>query len=137
MTKEDKKLLIKELCTRLPYGVKILYHGRTEVFYVYHLEDVMNWALGYKYSRGIKIKDLLPIKLYLRPMTSMTEEERKTYHEKNQTSRLGALETPIEHHLFRTQEALDWLNEHHFDYRGLIKKGLALEAKEGMYNTKQ
>ena len=32
-------------------------------------------------------------------------------------------------------ELLDWLNAHHFDYRNLIGKGLALRAPEGMYKT--
>lgn len=32
-----------------------------------------------------------------------------------------------------SQQVIDWLLAHHFDYRGLIPMGLALEATEGMY----
>jgi hypothetical protein len=39
-------------------------------------------------------------------------------------------------HIDEISKLIDWLNTHHFDYRGLIDKGLALEAPEGMYNTK-
>ena len=68
------------------------------------------------------------IKPYLRPMSSMTEDEKKEF------SLLG-----VGIHLFKgplipSYDTLDWLNAHHFDYRGLIEKGLALEALEGMYN---
>ena len=62
---------------------------------------------------------------YLRPMSSMTKEERKIYME-------------IGSHLcgeIVAKTMIDWLNEHHFDYRDLIEKGLALEAPEGMYKT--
>ena len=59
---------------------------------------------------------------YLRPMSSMTEEERKEYQA---FFNYDGVEYP--------EEYIDWLNAHHFDYRGLIEKGLALEAPEGMY----
>ena len=61
------------------------------------------------------------VKPYLRPMSSMTQEE---YEE--EVSSLFGWNTEWEHY--------DWLNAHHFDYRGLIEKGLALEALEDMYN---
>ena len=64
-------------------------------------------------------------KPYLRPMSSMTEEEENKYNS------LNGYEKGIFPH---TEEAFDWLNAHHFDYRGLIEKGLALEAPEDMYN---
>lgn len=63
------------------------------------------------------------IKPYLRSMSSMTEEEEKQFQDVN------LYELPY------MVEGLDWLNAHHFDYRGLIEKGLALEAPEGMYNS--
>ena len=60
------------------------------------------------------------VKPYLRPMSSMTEEEYQEFG----------------YDVLRyTPRELDWLNEHHFDYRGLIEKGLAIEAPEGMYKT--
>jgi hypothetical protein len=68
------------------------------------------------------------IKPYLRPMSSMTEEEyenfRETFKWFEQFDKL----------IFEwTYKSYDWLNKHHFDYRGLIPKGLALEALENMY----
>lgn len=59
------------------------------------------------------------IKPYLRPMSSMTKEEKKEYN------KLLCWRSP--------KKVFDWLNAHHFDYRGLIKKGLALEAPKEMY----
>lgn len=74
--------------------------------------------------------------LYLRPMSSMTEEEEKEY---NQLCYNCQEQDSVDYNiteLDRTQliYVVDWLNAHHFDYRGLIEKGLALEAPEGMYN---
>ena len=70
------------------------------------------------------IAEDLIVKPYLRPMSSMTEEEKLEYVIA-WDSRQPYLPT----------EAMDWLNEYHFDYRDLIEKGLALEAPEGMYKT--
>lgn len=68
------------------------------------------------------------VKPYLRPMSSMTEEEKEELRDKNiliAVSTSGTVETTI--------GGFDWLNAHHFDYRGLIPMGLALPAPEGMY----
>ena len=65
------------------------------------------------------ISGTMDIKPYLRPMSSMTEDEGV---ELDNTVIMG-----------NYGDDADWLNAHHFDYRGLIKKGLALEAPEGMY----
>jgi hypothetical protein len=58
-------------------------------------------------------------------MSSMTEEEGLIAEE------MGC-ETTLED--WQKVNYIDWLNAHHFDYRGLIEKGLAIEAPEGMYN---
>jgi hypothetical protein len=127
MTQEDKNLLLKDLCARLPYGVKVQFHlpnYNTNCFddkigEVFEIGNVFTHV----HCDGI---DYLPntnrIKPYLRPMSSMTEEEVQEYVIA-WDSRQPYLPT----------EAMDWLNEHHFDYRGLIRKGLAIEAPEGMY----
>jgi len=138
MTQEDKELLLKDLCARLPYEVKATWDGKhslTVTPYIYCAiasEDNI---------------DNLP-KLLLRPMSSMTEEEKRKF-----SIFIGKTE------IYRQQicldsdsmcnptiggykcvywglfdKCIDWLNAHHFDYRGLIEKGIALEAPEGMYN---
>jgi hypothetical protein len=56
----------------------------------------------------------------------MTEEEERIY-EYNKNSKVEVVKTAL----------IDWLNKYHFDYRGLIEKGLAIEAPEGMYNIKK
>ena len=66
-----------------------------------------------------KIEDVKP---YLRPLSSMTKEEEYEYH--------NICVCPIN----KPWDVTDWLNKKGFDYRGLIPMGLALEAKEGMYN---
>lgn len=137
MTQEEKELVLRDLCARLMCGVKIYlkddeYGELVGILYgVYPTEeriivDELNKPVapinvrcgGFRFDKWI-------IKPYLRPMSSMTEEEKET------------------HECFFNEDGLincsvyvyvDWLLEHHFDYRGLITMGLALEAQEGMYN---
>lgn len=129
MTQEEKQLLLIDLCGRLSYGVKFILSGGN-VNNVYTMKgidlivtDEGDWDYGVtaKNTEPIEIKYIKP---YLRPMSSMTEEEENEYNS------LNAYEKGVFPH---TEEAFDWLNENMFDYRGLIPKGLALEAKEGMY----
>ena len=84
------------------------------------------------------------IKPYLRPMSSMTEEEKNELHNNSEEKWANALdfslspvsggEVNVELESIAEAAEIDWLNAHHFDYRGLIEKGLALEAPEGMYS---
>ena len=112
MTQEEKQLLLKDLCARLPYGAKINVDGEEDIL----LELGVNsgWI-----NASYDVEDVKP---YLRPMSSMTEEEKK------ESGELYKKNTGM-------WDDLDWLNAHHFDYRGLIEKGLALEAPKGMYNN--
>lgn len=120
MTQEEKQLLLKDICGRLPYGVKYCrdswnYEWDQEMSVVEVLEDIDKD--GYiNYHKVYKVDDIKP---YLRPMSSMTEDEDNELN----SARMG-----------RYGEDVDWLNAHHFDYRGLIEKGLALEAPEDMYD---
>lgn len=108
MCTEDKQLLLKDLCARLPYGIKV-----TNGIYTIKLTPCSDTSII------IKNEHILP---YLRPMSSMTKEERHIFDKMTRG------------YTIHQQAALfDWLNEHHFDYRGLIEKGLALVAPEGMY----
>ena len=116
MKQEDRQLLLKDLSARLPYGVivEIISYGD---------ETSGHWfgKLSCKdldcFIHDVAYKSIKP---YLRSMSSMTEEEEDTYRTLKWTK--------FEH------EVVDWLNSNHFDYRGLIPMGLAIEAPKGMYN---
>ena len=128
MTQEDKKLLLTDLSARLPYGVKIRLGDYDYQVCGYDSEKEMPVKIWYYYDSNIILKSYIDIHLtdyrpYLRPMSSMTEEEKIDYQA---FFNYDGVEYP--------EEYIDWLNAHHFDYRGLIPMGLAIEAPEGMYN---
>ena len=122
MTQEYKELLLKDLCARLPYGVKIneSIHG---VFTVIGLttERVFTTCETEGCHNDFPIECIKP---YLFPLSSMTEEEQRTLDSMcngvEMVSRLSGLK------MFG--KAFNWLKENHFDYRGLIEKGLAIDA---------
>ena len=124
MTQEDKQLLIKDLCARLPYGVMIKKLGSG--YKVFSIQDLaINMVTSFSE----------PYRPYLRPMSSMTDNENE---ELKCVIELGlqALEGEEGHNVVSAAPAafeIDFYNKHHFDYRGLIPMGLALEAPEGMY----
>ena len=115
MTQEDKKLLLKDLCGRLPYGVIVTdnRHGNSVIT---EIDTISNTVYCFDFDEYAPIEKCLP---YLRPMSSMTEDEKKELFQ------LMGNGTDI--------KRIDFYISHHFDYRGLIYKGLALEAPEGMY----
>lgn len=121
MIQEEKQLFLKDLCMRLPYGVKI------NVPRYYGDEDAITtldafWLYDIQHGR----KEIKP---YLRPMSSMTEEEEKVFND--------FLEFQAEYvsdaDLDNKTDMYDWLLSRHLDFRGLILMGLALEAPEEMY----
>ena len=133
MTREEKQLLMIDICARLPHGVVIEITsdgGMVEASYDMRLDAGL-------------LADLLhsedDFKPYLRPLESMTEEEKKIMssygfelipYDTGYTG-FANIENYIDEVSFRFME--EFLNSHHFDYRGLIPMGLALEALEGMY----
>ena len=142
MTQEDKELLLKDLCARIPNHVKVELHGEICTCLGYFDDFVMltsNTPLGQQ-------TNIANIKPYLRPMSSMTEEESKEfdvitngergfYEDENGWIRCDNVHTKWGVWPKGCAEMLDWLNKHHFDYRGLIEKGLSIEAPEGMYEV--
>jgi len=137
MTQENKELLLKDLCARLPYGVKVEVNF-TEGKKVKDLSgyaDIINQDICVGCS-WMPISD--NIKPYLRPMSSMTEEEKKEFN-----SLINGVEERCINaygkggYTLAFTEVNDWLNAHYFDYRSLISIGLALEAPEGMYNINE
>lgn len=127
MNKEEKDLLLKDLCGRLPYGVKgryCLYDSSgnltdfgndPEVVENINLSDCK--ILTDETVQGYYLDEF---KLYLRPMSSMTEEELFNY------KHLDLLNYSNDGFEMPNFHSIDWLNSHHFDYRGLIEKGLAI-----------
>lgn len=125
MTKEDKQLLLKDLCSRLPCEVKVLIPElRQDVATLIGIDDV---SFIVKYNESIIYCPFeVSIKPYLRPMFSMTEEEEKEYAKivvKSQNCSFENSESA-------TTMANDWLLSKGFDVRGLISKGLAIEVTE-------
>ena len=133
MTQEDKELLLKDLCTRLPYGVIVDY--KENEFEIPHWKittiypDTFDGWIGYDKrvgagsESGSRLFNIGEVKPYLRPMSSMTEEEKKELFQ------LMGGGTDI--------KRIDFYISHYLDYRGLIEKGLALEAPKDMYNIKE
>jgi hypothetical protein len=115
MTQEEKQLLLKDLCARLPYGVMM------KVSHLSHpiaLDEFILFTIKTSNKEGIQGTP------YLRPLSSMTMEEQREY-------------IPVGRGMSPDNPSVlaDWLNAHHFDYRGLIPMGLALEAPKDMYKT--
>ena len=163
MTREEKQLLLKDLCGRLPYGVVLNVptidgSENKKLVSIVNEDDGVPCAAVYSteekksdgslisYAKTIyAICDVLP---YLRPMSSITDEEWKEfehlvfgigpYHnEKLLRYSMKVVDNTGDEQLLFVRGGVDtdWFNAHHFDYRGLIEKGLALEAPEGMYKA--
>lgn len=135
MTTEDKDLLLKDLCARLSSGLKI-HHGRDKGHFGHDVKSV-------DANRGV-VNDWMLIescKPYLRPMSSMTKEEFDEYEKANDIDTADShkaieVNTKGGKYISSWYHGVDWLIANHFDYRGLIPMGLALEAPKGMYKTK-
>ena len=141
MTQEEKQLLLKDLCARLPYGVWVEccdVSSRLDNIWLAHFYNSGNEVVDVNgntdFFHDDDYFDITKIKPYLRPMSSMTEEEAielcTGVHDK--VLRI----TEKNHTCILSIDQIDWFNTRHFDYRGLIDMGLALEAPEGMYETK-
>ena len=129
MTQEYKELLLKDLCARLPYGVKIQvpYEDGSGYFdeIVWEVNNdgpfhVNGWGIEYEY-----------VKPYLFPLSSMTEKQEREYNMLRDfvyTHHYEYEDIVEDVGLYDNWGSIDYLNAHHFDYRGLIEKGLAIDA---------
>ena len=114
MTKEDRNLLVQDLCSRLPYGVKVLYkHSVFDIDYISSMYEEVHLDIVDNYTIGIS-----EVKPYLFLFFFMTEEQYKEYWELEHNGNMEHLSLPL----------LEWLNKNHFDYRDLIPKGLAIDC---------
>ena len=131
MTSEEKQLVLQDLCARLPYGVKVTWDNKHSLTVTPHI---------YCAIASEKKIDNTP-KLLLRPMSSMTEEEKKelkfmcdigpeTLTDSSWVNGEFGLSIIYKNKASIRVDAFDWLNKKMFDYRGLIPKGLAISTEE-------
>jgi hypothetical protein len=148
MTQEDKELLLKEICVRLPYGVKVAffnedltYHSEPKTLTGFECINNLNYSSLVDEDGNTTIVEF--VKPYLFPLSSMTEEQMEELKE------LCNMYTPDDdyhpyvykgikvlykhvlddNYKFNFKiDVIDWFNKNHFDYRGLIEKGLAIDA---------
>lgn len=152
MNEGEKQLLAKALCGYLPYGLKICKENVPSLLKEEgrHIEEVQGIDLALTILLTNTFARIEYMKPYLRPMSSMTENEFyelielgvslpssfKEYYGQMQYYSSGGEWSVIDVEIEDIIKYMNYLNAHHFDYYGLIGKGLALEAPEGMYNTK-
>lgn len=140
MSQEEKELLLKDLCSRLSCGVMIQH---PDLFYPSRMvvEKLVSIDRGHINDDGVSVEFVKP---YLRPMSSMTDGEKEDLRQEHiKDEKLfsecltkaangdSSMRGKVVPHF-----AVDWCNKNHFDYRGLIPVGLALEAPDGMYSIK-
>ena len=125
MTQEDKELLLKDICARLPYGLKVKcekYSFPVTIFYTGNIDEV-------KFKETGGIENICAIKPYLFHLSSMTVEQ--CYELASIRSGFQDcfkyIKTPIPLSICNFEQ-IDWFHKNHFDYRGLIEKGLAIDA---------
>ena len=144
MTQEDKELVFKDICARLPYGVVgqceidasydtpfetklqthrfnaemygLLEEGLLFVTPLIEDQDLQEFA-NEEVANGIDILDFKP---YLFTLSSMTDKQKNEYQ--------YITERWMNNPAYSISDSIDWLNKNHFDYRGLIEKGLAIDA---------
>ena len=142
MTQEDKHLLLVDLCARLPYGIKCTTKltGYNDVYAVQGVYEDTVFIDCPVYEEGDDewmIESIIP---FLRPMSSMTEEERDELKEicADYLDEWENAETVVDRWKLDAKTSYlrsAFYNSHHLDWNGLIEKGIALEAPEGMYSV--
>ena len=139
MTQSDKDLLLKDLCARLPYGVKfVIDNDRNNVRTLTGIDEASpyeDWQMC-AFARGMSAIPIEDIKPYLFPLSSMTDEQ---YYEMQNISGEDCLEqmevekewrnnSTFNHLPLYQYKVIEFFHKHHFDYRGLIPMGLAIDA---------
>ena len=143
MTQEHKELLLKDLCARLPYGVKFMCNKN--IYTTKGLDLIVADEGDWEYA--ITAKDTAPIEIdfikpYLFPLSSMTKEQEEEIQEITGNPDyaciirktdglelwLNFIDTDPTMWLDTIFEVQDYLNKNHFDYRNLINKNLAIDC---------
>ena len=118
---EEKNLLLKDLCVRLPYGVRYRHftwndeYGETYIAAQIYSINTDGYVKNCHDDETVYIDNVRP---YLFPLSSMTEEQKKEYQ--------YITERWMNDPAYSISDSIDWLNKNNFDYRGLIEKGLAI-----------
>ena len=123
MTQEDKELLLKDLCARLSYGIRYRHFtwddkcGEIYIAARIYSINTDGYVKNCYDDETVYIDNVRP---YLFPLSSITEEQKKEYQ--------YITERWMYDSSYSISDSTDWLNKNHFDYRGLIEKGLAIDA---------
>lgn len=134
MTQEEKQLLLKDLSARSYYWPKVTpkYGDKAYIYGIKNTNEglfiIQEIEEGHDYDI---VESIDEFKVYLRPMSSMTEEEDEEWR----CYKSSIAESSDELLGKKIDELHDWFYRKHIDFRGLIPMGLALEAKEGMYES--
>ena len=135
MTQEQKDLLLKDLCARVPYGVKYMrYSWDYDTDQELPVIETLECADKDGYINHRRVYTVDDIKPYLFPLSSMTEEQKNDLI-KNLKSNISVKNEEISFWNLYTANRMDqwkwvfeWCDKNHFDYRGLIPMGLAIDA---------
>ena len=129
MKQEQKELLIKDLCGRLPYEVKVEYNSCAgEVLSIDRYNEELTIRICPGYCPDVKLENVKP---FLFPLSSMTEEQKEEYYyivnyiSSDDTDNWQEGEFI---YVDRMTNLLHFYHRNHIDYRGLIPKGLAIDA---------
>ena len=123
MTQEDRQILLKDLSSRLPYGVRYRRfawndeQGEECISAKIYSISPDGYVRNYHEDESNYIDNVRP---YLFPLSSMTEKQKNKYQ--------YITERWMNDPAYSISDSIDWLNKNHFDYRGLIEKGLAIDA---------
>lgn len=145
MENKEKELLLKDLCARLPYGVKCKIEGVEEPKKLIRIEvdEVDGVLLDFESNIQVYLSEVKP---YLRVLKSITEEQKKFlkdeyefWYDESDNEICSRYRGAMGYSLVVQQEIIelnDFMLSNHFDGRGLIEMGIALPATEDMYNQK-
>lgn len=126
MTQNEKNILLKDLCARMPYGVKV------QDIYYNSLEPAPIWLIDIN-AQNVRMfadegyQSIEYIKPYLFPLSSMSEDLKNELYTNLTELELKAINDEIEHSVVTAFE-IDFYHKHHIDYRGIIPMGLAIDA---------
>ena len=129
MTQEQKDLLLKDLCARLPYFTKVQIKNEIVVLDSICDDDGYHFNFIGDDREGVNIENIKP---YLFPLSSMSDEQKEFVKNK------FCYDWDIDDHPYSLwaycigigdmDELIDWFHKNHFDWRGLIPMGLAIDA---------